>query len=181
MCSNLDITVVDPSQVLLNRIPNIGINKVRGNLPDNLGLDSNLRFGYIHLREVLHHVVGHNVEDSRELVAKSLRALSSHLDDNGYIMIHEIFYEGYIIPPLSRTLIFYLLDIQQNIKIPINSKEFLKGLRVCFYTRDEFKSLLASCGYKLMEYKIEYWANNWKKNALLINNWGRMMYIAKKL
>ena len=94
----IEITMIEPSYVLLNKIPNIGIKKIEGSLPNGLNIDSDLRFDYIHLREVFHHLVGSTIKDSKDLTAKSLITLKNHLDDNGYLMIHELFYEGYIIP-----------------------------------------------------------------------------------
>jgi hypothetical protein len=180
MDPSIDVTIVDPSQILLNKVPDIGIKKTRGSLPDNLNLEPDLVFGYIHLREVIHHIVGHTEKDSKDLAVKSLMILRNHLDDNGYIMIHELFYEGYIIPSISRSIIFHLLNFQNNIGIKVPSREFLNGLQVCFYARNEFNLLLASCGYRLVDQKIDFWESHWKKRALMIKKWGTMILIAKK-
>jgi len=180
MDPSIEITVIDPSSELLNKISCDFINKKIGSLPNNLCLDSDLRFGYIHLREVIHHIVGQSVKDSQEMAKESLVVLNSHLDDDGYIMIHELFFEGYLIPNFPRSLIFSLLKLQNDMEVKIPFKEFLLGLQVCFYTREEFCSLLASCGYEILEHKLDYWESNWKKNTLMIKDWGRMMIIAKR-
>lgn len=175
----ISVTVVDPSQKLLDIIKDDKIIKINGNLPYDLNVDSN--FDYIHIKEVFHHIVGSTINESRELTRVSLRNIWKILNDDGFIMIHELFYDGYLFPTLPRMLIFYLLSLQNTVRFRIPVKEFLMDLKVCFYTREEFNSLLTECGFKLINYHVEYWGETWKKNILFLKDWGRMLFIAKKI
>lgn len=177
----LDISVIDPSQSLLNMIEDERIKKFNGSLPDQLGLDDSQIYDYIHVKEVLHHVAGASIRESKEFVKQSLLNLKKHLNEEGILMVHELFYEGYIVPTLPRTFIFYLLKLQNslNIKVPFN--EFLLGLDVCFFTRYEFRSLLRDCGLDILDAYEGNWDNNIKKKMMLLENWGRMLFVLKKL
>lgn len=178
---NMDIVVIDPSQKLLDRINDKRIKTYRGSLPNNICFNEDSSFDYIHIKEVLHHIVGHSVSESEIIVRNSLINLRKKLKDDGFIFIHELFYESYLVPSLSRTFIFNILKFQMNFKLRLLPKEFLMGLVVCFYTRDEFKKILNECGYELVGYHEELWENSIKKKALLLKNWGRMLFIARKI
>ncbi len=176
----LDVTIVDPSQVLLEEISDTRINKTNGMLPNDLGLDVNSTFGYIHLSEVFHHLVGSTIYESKDLTKESLLVLREYLDDDGFLMIHEIFFEGYLFPTLPRSFIFYLLKAQNNLKIRIPIKDFLLGLQVCFYTRDEFSTLLKLCGFRINNFSVNCRSSSWMKTMGFIKEWGSMVFIAQK-
>ncbi len=178
-CLDIDVTVVDPTKKLLNNINDERIKKICGKLPDQLFLDSS--FDYIHVKEVFHHIVGPSINESKELLRDSLFAIKAILKNDGFLLIHELFYESYLIPTLSRTLIFYLLALQNEFGIKVPAKEFLMGLSVCFYTRPEFESILNDCGFKTIDFHEEYWGNTFKKRFLFLQNWGRMLFIVKKV
>jgi ubiquinone/menaquinone biosynthesis C-methylase UbiE len=178
---NIDITIIDPSQSLLDMVNDSRIKKAWGYLPDNLGLKEGTTFDYIHVKEVFHHITGRSIKESNELVKKSLLQLNKILNSNGYILVNELFYEGYIFPTLSRSLVFYLLLLQNNLKIKIPLNEFLMGLDVCFYTRDELNELLSESGFEIVDYHQEYWGNSLKTKLIFIKQWGRIIFIAKKI
>jgi len=178
-CPNATITVVDPSKEMLNKINDEDTITICGKLPNQLSLDS--KFGYIHVKEVFHHITGSSVCESKKLLKESLFSLKNLMEEDGFLMIHELFYESYIIPRLSRTLIFYLLTLQNKIRVKIPSYEFLINLNACFYTRSEFSSILNDCGFKIIHSREDRWADIFKKRALLLKDWGRMLFIAKKI
>ena len=178
-CPDASITILDPSEMLLNKINNPKINKVIGKLPDNISLNS--KFDFIHIKEVLHHITGNTVFESKSLVKKSLNILKTLLNDGGILLIHELYYEGFLIPEFPNYLIFYLLKFQNtaNVKIPI--KEFILGLYIYFYTREELKTMLNECGFQIIDYKVEKFSNNIQKKFMLLKDWGRILIIAKLL
>ena len=96
-------------------------------------------------------------------------------------MIHEDFYEGYLIPKMPSYLIFYILKIQNMLKIELPLKEFISGLTVYFYTRKYLKKTLNECGFEIVDIKHDYWSDTYKKNLMLLKDWGRILIIAKKL
>lgn len=178
-CLDIDVTIVDPSKNLLDKINDERIKKIHGSLPDQIFLDSD--FDYVHVKEVFHHIVGSSIGETKKLLRESLFTLKDILEKEGFLLIHELFYESYLIPTLSRSSIFYLLLLQNKFGIKIPAKEFLAGLDVCFYSRLEFESILNDCGFKIIESYEEYWGNSFKKRLLFLQNWGRMLFIVKKV
>lgn len=177
-CPTINVTVLDPSERLLGEIDDTQIRKVKGKLPNQILLDS--RFDYIHIKEVFHHITGPSIKSSRELLRKSLFTIKEYLNDDGFLLIHELFYESYLIPALSRTLVFYLLALQNKLRIKIPAREFLMNLEVCFYTRAEFRSMLGDCGFKIVGYYENFFGDDFKKRAIFLQNWGRMLFILKR-
>lgn len=175
-CKNSRVTVIEPSDDLLNKIDD-DIEKKFGMLPDKIDL-SNI-YEYIHIKEVLHHVVGASVRQSREMVRESLLNLKKYLADDGYLIIIEIYYESYLFPWLTSILIFYICLFQNLTGIRLPIREFLPGLRVNFYTRNKLRNILNSCGYKIVEYSEEKWSNTREKNLLLLKDWGREVFVCK--
>ncbi len=54
------------------------------------------------------------------------------------------------------------------------------GLSVCFYTREEFRSLLSECGFEIVQVWEHEWKHSWRPRMLLINRWGVMQYVVVK-
>jgi hypothetical protein len=174
-------SIVDPSQALLDKIGNQTIEKINGKLPNNLNLTTGREFDVIHVKEVIHHVVGNSVSASRELLTESLHTIASHLVDNGHLMIHEVYYESFISPPFTRNSIFYLLRLQNSLRVRLPIYGFLKDLQVCFYTRHELLEELTKNGFCILEHREVPFASNFTKKVGLLKKWGRVMIIAKKV
>lgn len=177
---DMEITIIDPCIELLDMIEDDQIRTIQGSLPNNLCCDKNQYFNYIHTKEVLHHVVGHSIRSSKQKVTSSMLNISNMLENNGCFFIHELYYEGYVIPTLPRTLIFHLCRIQESLNIKIPVSEFLEGLLICFYTREEFKSLIEGCGFEILDYQEIKWKVTYKAKLIGIKNWGRMLFVVKK-
>jgi hypothetical protein len=136
------------------------------------------KFTYIHIKEVFHHITGASVKSSCKLLMDSLYTIKKYQANDGVVFIHEVYYESFIIPSFSRTLIFYLLKLQNKIKIKIPIKEFMLSLDVCFYTRKEFKSMLLDAGFKIIDER-DYEVKNIKNKLILLKNYGAMLFILK--
>lgn len=178
-CPNISATVIDPSKKLLDEIKDNNIKKSVGKLPNDIyNLDS--IFAYVHIRDVLHHVTGPTIKETKNNISISLQNIKIFMNDDGYLLIQEIFYESYIIKSLTSRLIYYLCNIQNkyHIKIPIN--QFLLGLEVYFYTREELTKILKDCDYEIIEQHQLEWKNSIKKRLLFLKNWGRIILICKK-
>jgi SAM-dependent methyltransferase len=171
------VTVIDPSKNLLNEITDKRIIKILGNIPYDFPSED--KYDYIHLKEVIHHITGNTIKETRELLKTSLSLIKGHLNPNGYLMIHDLFYDGYIYPPITRFLIFYFLILQNKLRVKIPIKEFLMDLNVCFYTRQELKSLLLESGFVIVDCNEEYWDTNFKTNLMLLHKWGRILITAQ--
>jgi len=178
---DVEVTVVDPSQALLDKIGNQTIEKINRKLPNNLNLTTGRDFGIIHVKEVLHHVVGNSVSASKELLTESLQAIASRLADNGHLVIDEVYYESFIFPPFTRNSIFYLLRLQNSLRVRFPVYGFLKDLQVCFYTRRELLEELTKNGFCILEHREVPFASNFTKKVGLLKKWGHVIIIAKKV
>jgi len=176
---DMRVTAVDPSARLLSQLNDRSIRKVVGKLPD-LSLNPADTFLFIHVKEVLHHLVGKTVNESRDTVTRSLLALKDHLNDSGFLMIHELYWETYIVPSVSRTLTFYLLSICTKLHIRLPYREHLERLLVCFYTTSELENMLKDCGFVIVRSKQYPFSDTTFKRVLLLRRWGRMLYIVRK-
>lgn len=179
-CQITDVTVLDPSETMLEQIGDEKIKKVLGSLP--YGLNVSETFDYAVVKEVLHHVVSPSADDSKRLAALSLDAMGGIIKEDGYLFIHELYYESYIVPSLTRSAIYYLCSIQNSLRFRLLPKEFLIGLKVHFYTRDELKQLILESGFEIESYCEESWNVRYrnKKRLLFLKDWGRILVICKK-
>jgi ubiquinone/menaquinone biosynthesis C-methylase UbiE len=177
-CPNIEVTVLDTSQEMLNQINESNIKKIKGMLPDQMFLNSS--YDYIHVKEVFHHITGSSINNSKKLLKESLQNIKNVLNDDGFLLIHELFYESPVIPTSTSNTIFYLLKIQNKCGIRIFPNEFLLNLNVYFYTRSEFIKILNECGYVIIDSYEENWSNTLKKKLLFLKDWGRMVFICKK-
>lgn len=182
----VDLCIVDPSKELLQKQKLKNIKTVVGKLPDELNLDE--KFDYIHIKEVLHHVTGSSTKKSKDLFVRSLINLkNNNLSSNGFILIHELFYESYLFPTFTRTMIFYLLKLQNRLRIKVPIKDFIDGLDVCFYTRDELKSIFKETGFQVVEYYEESWNSTPSKRMMLLKksallkNWGSICFVIQNV
>jgi len=174
---NIEVTVLDPSRSLLNRIGNPKIHKIQGKLPHNIPINS--KFDYIHIKEVLHHITGPTIHDSKNLIKQSLKNIKNLLNDQGFLLIHELFYDGYLIPELPSYLIFNLLNLQNKLGFNVPIKEFILDLEVFFYTKNELESIINDSGFQIIDSNCVNFSNTLKKKLLFLKNWGRILIIAK--
>lgn len=175
-CDNVDLTVLDPSKKLLDEINNPDINRVVGKIPDDIPLTS--KFDYIHVRTVFHHITGNTVDESVELLKKSITSLKDLLKNDGRLLITEMYYEGYLIPKLPCYMIFYLLKLQNKFNIKLPFKDFILGLDVYFYTREQLKMILEDCGLEILDIKSYKRGKNFQK-IVLIKDSGKVSIMAR--
>lgn len=177
-CPNIDVTVVDTSLEMLNRIEEPKIKKIVGEFPDKISI--NPGFDYIHVKEVFHHVTGSSIKNTKILLRESLKNIRILLNDDGFLIIHELFYESPIVTSLSSTIIYYLCKIQNKYVIKLPIKEFLPGLNVYFYNRKELTDVLKEEGYDIIHCYEKKWGHNAKTRLLLLKDWGRIILVVKK-
>ena len=175
----MQVTALDSSIRLLDQIEDHSIRKVVGRVPD-LNLDLDERFFFIHVKEVLHNLVGKTTQESLNLVRESLFAIKEHLDDAGFMMIHELYWETYVVPSASRTLTFFFLSLCSKLKIRLPTQHHLRGLVVCFYSISELRTILNDCGLEIVRFKDYPYANTPLKKLLFLKQWGRMLFVVRK-
>ena len=174
----LDITILDPSDNQLKNVNDDRLKLISGNLPNNL--PKNQKYNYIHLKFVLHHLIGKTIKISTINVKKSLVSLRKCLKNDGLLIIQEIFHESYILPSLFRSMIFYLLKLQNAFKIKIPTEHFLLDLQACFYPRIELKNILKQCGFEIIKVQENFWPYEVLRKLILIKKWGEVLIVAKK-
>jgi SAM-dependent methyltransferase len=191
----MQVTALDPSVNLLNLIGDQSIRKVVGKMPE-LNLDPQERFSFIHVSNVLHHLVGKTINESRNLLKESLLELRAHLDDSGFLMILEETWETYIVPTASRTLAFLLLSTANKLDLTVPRffshyhEEGFKGLIVCMYTASELENMLKNCGFTVAESKAHYYPfygakrlsarENRFKRVTLLKRWAQTEFLCEK-
>lgn len=188
---DMQVTALDPAANLLNLIDDRSIRRIVGKLPD-LNLQTEERFFFIHVSNVLHHIVGKTISESQKTVKESLLVLRDHLDDVGFLMVQEELWESYLVPTVSRSLAFHLLSIANLLDMPVpgffhhncRSRSF-KGLLVCMYTVSELENVLKDCGFEIVTSKIYLYQTKgrkqerWEKLAFL-KRWGQMLFIVRR-
>lgn len=178
--SDYHITVVDPSQEMLNGITSPDIEKIQGHLPDHLNLV--MHYDYISLNDVLHHICGRTEEESKALSIKSLQEIRNILASEGVLLLHELFYESYVREDITRSVIFRWLNIQNRLQLEMPINELLLGLRVNFYSRAELRSIIEQSGYRIVDYYHFSWSEpKWKKRLLFLKDWGDAFFVLKKV
>lgn len=185
ICPHLDVNILDPSKELLKEVNNPDITKIVGRLPEHLDLDC--QFNYIHMASVIHHLTENSIKGSKKLLLESFMLIKDLLKDEGLFFLQDLYYEGYLVSTYPRSLIFYLNQLRNRFNIKIPAKEFINELEVCFYTRNEIKSILERCGFEIVYYGNDEWVNYFrgnkkiyiKKKLLLMKEWGYMAFILK--
>jgi SAM-dependent methyltransferase len=186
---DMHVTALDPSTRLLSKIEDRSIRKVTGRLPD-LNLGRGEIFSFISVLNVLHHLPGRTISDSRNLARESLFALKTHLHSRGLVLIREQLWETYFIPTATRALAFSLLSFASrlNVAVPLlapHASESVSGLIVCMYTAAELESVLKECGFEIVQvdtyqYRTSKRGNLFKKFALL-KGFGQIQFIVRKV
>lgn len=156
---DMEVTVMDPSVSLLNYMQDTSIRKIIGKISDlNLTEET---FFFIHAAQLLHHLVGVTISESKQIMKDSLLVLRNHLDDGGFLIVREQLWETYVFPTASRDLTFHVLSIANKLGIavprffhPDIHVRSLKGLLVCIYTATELENALEDCDFKIISSKF---------------------------
>jgi SAM-dependent methyltransferase len=144
----------------------------------NLPIKNEFKFGLIHSAYVLHHLIGPTKGKSLNLVSRLLRILAHSLSDNGILIVHEVYYDSYIIPSLTSTMIFYMLKFLNLINLDIRPiiKGFQLGLEVNFMHTAELKRLLEDLGGKIRLVGKDPWIIPTLRRILLLKEQGSITF-----
>jgi len=148
LCPQSVVIVIDPSSRMLDLVNDSRIETIKGALPDQLICQKTV--DYIHIRSVLHHLIGPSPAKSLELMALSLKSTYDMLRPGGALMLQDECYESYIHPTLHRDLLFYLLKAQNFMGFRIPHRFFKVGLEVCFPSQLEVEKMLEKIGFGII-------------------------------
>ena len=144
----------------------------------NLPIKNEIKFDFIHSAYVLHHLIGPTKGKSLDLVSKLLRILAQRLSDNGILIVHEVYYDSYMIPSITSLLIFYMLKFFKSINLDVSPfiKEFQLGLEVNFMHTAEMKRLLEELGGKVQMVGKDPWDIPTFRRILLLKEQGSVTF-----
>jgi SAM-dependent methyltransferase len=108
----------------------------------------NIRFNIIHLDSVLHHLIGSTRGKSTSLIEKMLRLLTDKLEDDGILLVQEVYYNSYIISRFTSFVVFYGLKLINLLNLDVSRfmTEIKPGLEVNFLHEKQLKNILNQYG-----------------------------------
>lgn len=144
----------------------------------NLPIRNEIKFDFIHSAYVLHHLIGPTKGKSLDLVNTLLGILARTLSDKGILIIHEVYYDSYIIPSLTSTLVFYMLKFLNLLNLDMSPiiKEFQRGLEVNFMHTEELKRSLGHLGGKVQMVGKDPWNMPKFRRLLLLKEQGSVTF-----
>jgi SAM-dependent methyltransferase len=144
----------------------------------NLPIRSDFKFDIIHLDSVIHHIIGKNRTESKALIKKMLDKLINNLSINGSLIIEEVYYDSYLYPEITSSIIFYGLKFLNFINLDISKliKEFSIGLEVNFLYERGVEKLLKNYGDARLIKRIP-WDVPLLYKFLLLKKYGHISYI----
>ena len=122
-----------------------------------LPIDANVKFDIIHADSVLHHIIGSGIRESKQLVKEIIRELFQRLTNDGSLIIEEMYYNSFLYPPITSSIIFYGLKFCNRFNINMSKiiKEFPPGLEVDFLYDKELLRFLEIYGKTRLIKKVE--------------------------
>ena len=135
------------------------------------------RFDLVFMEEVLHHLVSRSRADSKKLAKRAISNIRRMIRPGGAFILREEYYESWLAPTLSSTLIMLLLGLFNALRIRLPHKEAHMGLKVAFYTRGEIREMVEEAGGKILEARDVKWTKTLGERAALVKSMGKMYYI----
>ena len=147
----------------------------------NMPLSENLKFDLIHLDSVIHHIIGNSVSATKKLVNTILKILFERLNIGGSLILEENYYDSYLYPSITSTLIFYGLKFFNALDFDISKiiKEYHKGLEVRFLHDKEIVELLRTHGDPALIKRVP-WEIPKSYRIFLLKNLGHVTYFINR-
>ncbi len=151
------------------------INFVHGSILDSKLADKS--FDCLIIRDILHHLIGKNYQETLNNQEKALKELWRPLKPDGAIFIEELVDES----SLGSKLIYYLSKINARIGLRIKSLEVTPNSIVFFLTPKKLESMIkniCSNNIKIKKYHRDY---DWRQRiAHLGSSSGKMTIVIEK-
>jgi SAM-dependent methyltransferase len=147
-----------------------------------LPLKTEYQFDLIHVDSVLHHLIRKTRKHSIKLVRNLLKLLKNKLSHDGILIIEEVYYESYLIPSLTSTLIFYGLKLLNFLRLDFNKfiNEIQFGLEVNFLHKRQMRILLGELDGNVELLKKDPWGTPTIYRILLLKERGHITYVYKR-
>jgi len=135
------------------------------------------RFDLVFMEEVLHHLVSKSRADSKRLARRAISNIRRMIRPGGAFILREEYYESWLVPTLSSTLIMLLLGLFNALGVMLPHKEAHMGLNVSFYTRDEIRGMVEEAGGRILEERDLKWTKTLGERAALVKSMGKMCFM----
>jgi hypothetical protein len=119
-------------------------------------IDATVRFDVINADSILCHIIGREIKESKHLLKEIIAELFQRLTKDGSLIIEEIYYNSFIYPPITSSVIFHGLKFCNRFNINMSKiiKEFPPGL-VDFLSDKELVRFLEMYGKTRIIKRIE--------------------------
>jgi SAM-dependent methyltransferase len=106
------------------------------------------QFDLIHIDSVLHHIIRGTRKSSSKLAKKLLDILAQRLAQDGIMIVEEMYFDSYLVPFITSSIVFYTLKVLNFINLDISKiKEDVKlGLEVNFFHDEQLRKMLKRYG-----------------------------------
>ena len=125
----------------------------------NLPLRKETKFDIIHMAFILHHLIDKTKYQSTNLVRRMLSILKGKLSKNAILIRDETYYDSYIFPGVTSTMIFYGLKLLNYLRFDVSkiSSHIQLGLEVNFMHTAQIESILDELGGNVNILKKNAW------------------------
>jgi len=120
----------------------------------------NSRFDLINLDALMHHLVDHSGYLATILkIIKFLRSLKTLLNQQGRVIVSEIYHESILRDEMVSRLLFFVstLNLPNFLRSPLRTLVRTQGVGVCFLTRRQWAWVIAQSGYRIEGSKDLRW------------------------
>jgi SAM-dependent methyltransferase len=129
------------------------------------------------INDVLHHLVGPSRAESRANAVDCLREALHSVDDSGFVVITEQFYEGPVgNSSLTAQLVFWALNRFDTLASYLD-QDAVEGLRVSFYTREELRDIIREAGGSIESTTVSELEDDSILRKILIQQRGRIHFV----
>jgi SAM-dependent methyltransferase len=137
-------------------------------------------FDIASINDVLHHLVGPSRAKSRANAVNCLRDALHSVDESGFVVITEQFYEGPVKnASLTAQLVFWTLNRFDTLASYFD-EDAVQGLRVSFYTRRELRNIIREAGGSIESTVVTELEDDSLLRQLLIHQRGRVHFVISR-
>ena len=105
---HVEATILDLDEASVIKGTNLGLTSIYGSIVEPPAAILAKKFDVISFNLFLHHIIGNTDASTADLQRLALERACTLLANGGHIFVHEICYEGIVVPDSSALLIFQI-------------------------------------------------------------------------